>query len=411
MEIWKKTASVLAPPSKALARDPMVTAIASLLVGSVAASLWPAIVGWVALAFLVLAVVRRLFEHRRGKQRASAYTAFELALRQPDPDALARLHAANEHFLVFNRVIEVLPHFSLTSRASFASLGWAPDEIPVVFTNESFDASEILARVGGRKEYDPPNGRKFCLADRSLGGTDDALSLRLQETDYFTIRSVLSNLPFTVRSEFGSLDPAHSQIPHSLCLHFIARCSDGSVILLLNENRKTYSGGTWSVSGEEQLKDSDLDDASPLLALFKRALLEEVFGLSDERSSLSVRWARIEQHVRSLRIWSLFLEEHINNFSLLGMCQLSSPPATVRDAMKQFIDEGTAARDLEGKLHFVSTDQLEQLLIGGSASATALFSDQEERVLAENFHWTSRYRMFRLLRALKGEPLLPPTGA
>ena len=402
MEILKRAAS-------ALARDPVVTGIASLLIGSVAASLWPKVVGWVALVLLIWAVVRRLVEHRREQQRATAHTAFELALRQPDPEALARLHAANEHFLVFNRVIEVLPHPSLSSRASFAFLGWAPDEIPVAFRNESFDASEILARGGGKKNYDPPNGRKFCLADRSLGGTDAALSLHLRETDYFTIRSVLSNLPFALRSEFGSLDPRTSRIPHSLCLHFIVRCSDGSVLLLLNQGRKAYAGGTWSVSAEEQLKDSDLTDTSPLLALFRRAMLEEVFGLSDERIHLSTRWARIEQHVRSLRIWSPFLEEHINNFSLLGVCQLSSPPTAVRGAVRRFIDDGSAARDLEGKLHFAAADQLEQLLICGSASATGLFSDESRQLLAENLHWTSRYRMFRLLRALRGEPLVPPT--
>ena len=409
MEIVKKADAALRPLIKVLAGDPWVTAIFSLLIGSVAASLWPNVVGLFALVLLICALVRRLVEYRREHQRATAYTAFELALRQPDSDALARLHAANEHFLVFNQVIEVLPHYSLSSRATFASLGWMPDEIPVQFQNESFEASEILARVGGKRSYDPPNGRKFCLANRSLGGTDAALSLNLRETDYFTIRSVVSSLPFTLRIEFGSLDPAKSRIPHSLCLHFIVRCDDGSVLLLLNESRKAYSGGTWSVSAEEQLKDSDLTEPSPLVVLFRRAILEEVFGLSDESIPLEDRWARIEDHVRSTRLWSLFLEEHINNFSLLGVCQLSVKPLTLRGVIQQFINDGSAARDLEGKVYFTSRDQLEQLLIRGTATATGLFSGGETNVLAENLHWTSRYRMFRLLRALNGKPLAAPT--
>lgn len=405
MEIVKKLRSLI----RALAGDTIVTAITSLLVGSVAASLWPSVVGWIALVLLLVAVGRRLVEYSRERQRATAYTAFELALRQPDSDALARLHTANEHFLVFNRVIEVLSHYSLSSRASFTSLGWVPDEILVDFKNGYFDASEILARIGGKKSYEPPNGRKFCLANRSLGGTDAVLSLHLQESDYFTIRSVLSNLPFTLRTEFGSLDPAQNRIPHSLCLHFIVRCDDGSVLLLLNERRKAYAGGTWSISAEEQLKDIDLREASPVLALFQRALLEEVFGLSDEHIPLSARWDRIKDHVRSTRIWSLFLEEHINNFSLLGVCQLSVNPTALRRVVQQFINDGSAARDLEGKLYFTSRDELERLLILGGGTATGLFSGGLMKVFAENLHWTSRYRMFRLLRALNGGPLAPPT--
>lgn len=411
MEILKSADSAVRPLLSALAGDSLITATGSLLVGSVAASLWPMVVGWAAGALLLCAIARRLYEYGRERRRASAYTAFELALRQPDSDALARVHAANEHFLVFGRVIEVLPHYSLNSRARFASLGWTPDEIAIHFQNESFDASEILARVGGMKSFDPPNGRKFCLTDRSLGGTDAGLSLHVKETDYFTHRSVIANLPFSLRAEFGSLDPAKSRIPHSLCLQFIVRCDDGSVLMLLNETRKAYAGGTWSVSAEEQLNDEDLSDASPLLALFRRAVLEEVFGLSDKRIPLSTRWDQIKEHVRSVRIWSIFVEEHYNNFDLLGVCQLSLNPTKLRNVIRQLSDNGSAARDLEGKIHFTSREQLELLLIRGSASATGLFSDERTNILAENLHWTSRYRMFRLLRALSGKPLAPPIMA
>ena len=81
------------------------------------------------------------------------------------------------------------------------------------------------------------------------------------------------------------------------------------------------------------------------------------------------------------------------------------------DSLRKFIcsltNEGSAARDLEGKLHVIAESELEQLLVRGDALAVGLFSDQEARVLAENLHWSSRYRIFRLLRALRGAPLTP----
>jgi len=411
MNILNRANSAIKPLIKALAADPLVASTVSLLIGSVAANFWPEVVGLIALILLFWAIGHHLVDRHRQLQRADAYTAFELALRQPDSDALARLHAANEHFLVFNRVIEILPHYSLNSRSGFASLGWRPDEILVDFKNEIFDASDVLTRIGGGKNsYDPPNGRKFCLVDRSLGGTDTALSLKLQETDYFTICSVISNLPFALRSEFGSLDPAQNRVPHSLCLHFIVRCGDGSILLALNANQKKYGGGTWSVSAEEQMKDSDLTASFPIDALFKRAILEEVFGLSDEKVPLVKRWAQIEEHIHSIRIWSLFLEEHLNNFSLLGVCQLSVTRTQLRIAIEQLINDGSASRDLEGKLFIASSDQIERLLILGSANVTGLFSDSCEEVLGESLHWTSRYRIFRLIRALNEGPLAAPTA-
>jgi len=414
MEIIKKAYSVLRPFIMVLIKDRWVVLTTSLFFGSIATSLWPKFMGWGLFVIFDVAFVYCLVKYIRKHQDAIELTTFELALRQPDSDAFARMHdTENQHFLVINQVIEVRPHYTLNSRASFASLGWSPDEISVHFNNEYFDASRILASVGGKKNYDPPNGRKFCLVDRSLAGTDTDLALYLRETDYFTIRSVISNLPFSLRTELGSLDPTKNLIPHSLCLHFIVRCDDGSVLLLLNEKRKAYAGGTWSVSAEEQMKDLDLTDQqySPLDALFKRALLEEVFGLRDVETPLSERWAQIEDHVRSIRIWSIFLEEHINNFSLLGVCQLTITPDSLRKVIKKFIDDGSGSLELEGTLHFTSRNQLEQLLIRGTATATKLFpdsdSDRDKSVFQENLHWTSRYRIFRLLRALNGKPLSP----
>jgi hypothetical protein len=239
-------------------------------------------------------------------------------------------------------------------------------------------------------------------------GTDTDLELKLQETNYFTIQSVVRDLPFARRREFGSLDPRKNRIPHSLCLHFVVRLADGSVICLRNEARKAYAQDTWSISAEEQIKAEDLSGSSPLQTLFRRAVLEEIYGLSDDGVPVDERWGRITDDVRCIRIWSLFVEENLNNFSLLGFCQLTCDTPGLKATIQQLANEGVGVRDLEGKLFTTSRTGLERLLIMGDCTVIGLFSGEQELLGAEQLHWTSRYRAFRLLRALSGGPLTPP---
>jgi hypothetical protein len=91
----------------------------------------------------------------------------------------------------------------------------------------------------------------------------------------------------------------------------------------------------------------------------------------------------------------------------LGVCQLSASADDLRRRIQRFINEGSGAADLEGRLFVASENSLKDLLIVGSSTAEGLFSSQPETVLAENLHWTARYRVFRLLRALRGGPLVP----
>lgn len=404
MDLTKRLFSTLARVVRFAVKDPAIAGITMFLLGSVAATVWWQGVAAVGLAILLVAVARRLLQLRRAQE----LTAFEHSLRQPDPDATARLRAENEHFLVFNKAIEVRAHPNLGSRTNVYGLGWSPDEISVTFDHVQFDASDILARTGGLAEFDPPNGRKFSVVDRPLLGTDTDLALNLQETNYFTIRSVIRDLPFARRREFGSLDPQKNRIPHSLCLHFVVRLADGSVICLRNETRKAYAQDTWSISAEEQIKENDVTASSPVQTLFRRAVLEEVFGLSDDGVPVDERWARIADDVRCIRIWSLFVEENINNFSLLGFCQLICDPAGLKATIQRLANEGVGVRDLEGKLFTTSRTGLERLLIIGDCTAMGLFSSDKELLAAEQLHSTSRYRAFRLLRALNGGPLAPP---
>ena len=390
-----------------LKRDQAIVSVITFLIGSVAASIWPTIAGVVGLVVLVILVINRLLQLRR----AEPLSAFELALRQPDRDALFRLSLENANFLVFDKVIEVLPHQSLSTLSGLSNLGWDPCKIGVYFSGEFFDATDALEFAGGKRPFNPPNGRKFSLVDRSISGTDDLPTLHLKETDFFTLESIKPAIMKDpeVRAKLGSLDPARNHIPHSLCLHFLIRFSDGNVLCLYNDKRKAYGGGTWSVSAEEQLKDLDLQSLAPIETLFRRAVLEEVFGLSNDQTPVDQRWAQVSDTVSSLRIWSLFLEEHINNFSLLGVCQLSIVPDVFVQKYNQFVSQGSVARDLEGSLHIVEKNQLQRILIVGWGTARELFGTREPMIRAEKLHWTSRYRIFRLLRALEGRALQPPS--
>jgi len=385
-------------------KDRTVAAITGFLVGSVVVNIWWQGVAGCGVVLLLLAIARRLLQLRRAQE----VTPFEDFLRQPDREAMDRLKATNEHFLVFNKVIEIRAHPNLGSRRPLSGLGWSPEEISVKFDQLPFDASKILAQIGGLKAFDPPNGKKFSVVDHSLLGTDTDLALHLKETDYFTILSVIHDLPLARRQEFGSFDPHDNRIPHSLCLHFIVRLADGSIVCLRNEDRKAYARNTWSVSAEEQIKAEDVTTNSPVQTLFRRAVLEEVFGLSDDKVPVDERWTRIEGNVSFIRIWSLFVEEHINNFSLLGFCQLSCKPPELKSVIKKLANEGVGVRDQEGKLFITSQTELECLLMKGNCKTTGLFSGDQVPVGAENLHWTSRYRAFRLLRALKGGPLTTP---
>lgn len=387
-----------------LKRDSLMQAI--ILFGvSILSGVFP-VWGIVGTLILLLGVACLRFLERRQLEQLNEW---ERALRQPDRFAAEHLTLSNEEFLVFNSAVEVLPHSTLRTRTRLGRLGWDPEQVKISYAPQEFDASELLGRVGGKRDLDPPNGIKYCLVDRSLGATDTDLSLTLRHTDYFTIQSVRPLVESTpaLRAELGSFDPANNKVPHSLCLHYVVRFANGDVLITFNDKRKAYAASTWSCSGEEQIKDADLESEHPLLTLFRRALLEEVFALSDEAVPLNERWALVSDLVSSTRLWSLFLEEQLCNFSLLGVCQMACNPARLAERYRQIVGRGTGTRDLEGQLFTIGQDEMERLLVDGDGSVTGVFSRKAVSVHAQNLHATSRYRMFRLLRGVKGTPLQP----
>lgn len=345
--------------------------------------------------------------NRLRSRRLMEFTPWELSLRDPDNDAAASVTRSNEHYLVVGQAIETIPHPQLNSRATVEQLGWKPEEVTLRDLQARFDARELLEQVGGLKEFDPPNGLKFCLIGASYITSDSPiLSLDLERTDYFTIRSVLPQVKSdaSIRARFGSLDPSFNKIPNSLCLHYIVRFADGEVLCMKRDARAAYHGNLWSFSGEEQLSEKDFLLSQPCDSFFKRSFCEEVLALRDE-IPLDERWEFAAAIVQSMALWSIFVEERIQNSSVLGCFQLACLPEDFVALHNRLVDTGVGTRDREGDFFFVDGGDLEPLLVEGSCKARAVFRDSEVRVHAENLHPTSRYRVFRLLRAVNRGPL------
>ena len=347
-----------------------------------------------------------LFNFLRSIQ-IRGFTAWELSLRDPDNGAAAAVARSNEHYLVVAQAIEIIPHPQLNSRASLVKLGWNPSDVELTDMQIPFAADELLAHAGGLKSFDPPNGIKFSLVNTSYVTSDSPrLSLSTVRTDYFTLRSVLPLVKSesSIRARFGSLDPSKNQIPHSLCLHYVARFANGDVLCMRRDLRAAYHGGLWSFSGEEQVADRDFESGTPCLSLFQRTFCEEVLALRDE-VPLEERWQLASPIIKSMALWSVFLEERIHNFSLLGFFQISCDPDDFVRLHNSLVNRGIGTRDREGDCFLVTGSDLLSLLVEGRCRAVPLFTSSEAEVRAENLHPTSRYRLFRLLRAVKRRPL------
>lgn len=342
-------------------------------------------------------------------QKIVGFTSFELTLRDPTESALRACERANEDYLVVGDSIELQTHPQLNSRADLTKLGWPPEEVRLADRQIPFDASIALERCHGVKSFDPPNGDKYSLVQNSFTVSDrPTLELTVAKTKYFVVRSVLEHLKsnLQLRAQLAKLEPEKNQIPHSLCLHFIVRFADGHILCIHRDKRAAYHGHRWSFSGEEQVSEADFQHETPCLALFQRTVCEEVFPLREDLP-LAERWSIAGRFVESMALWSLFIEENIQNFSLLGFIQLNCEPKHFVAEHRRVVSSGLGSRDKEGGYYLVHTDHLMQLLVNGKTSASALFSSDTKRdVLSQDLHPTSRYRLFRYLRGANRGPIV-----
>jgi hypothetical protein len=289
------------------------------------------------------------------------------------------------------------------------------------------NVEDILEAVGGEKEFSENNGLKFCLSEIEPPNSDryEVLNLWVRETRYNTIQSVLFRDPeayerarrtvksgqpipedvFIVprnpalRRRYASLEPHRHRIPHALCLHFVARFIDGSLLCMQRKPDTPYYPGAWSFSAEEQLKDVDFSFAKDVASWWmRRTALEEVFLYgSYEPGIVSNRWAEIEGMVDFMRLWSINLEWDSCNWSAFGIIGLNITPDELRAFL---IDHRPSLQDdQEGMLCSTPRDEVDNLLMAGRCKVFGLINGTERTVTVEDLHPTSRYRLWRLRRA------------
>jgi hypothetical protein len=389
----------------------LITWLGGFTLGAVT-NIYPKPLGLIGGAITLLSILLLVIRVIRSEKR-SDLSGWDDFVREPDEDAVNLVGHANEHFLVVGQAIEILPHLALNTRADVNNIGWDPEEVVFNDTQQKFADKEILEKVGGYKEADPPNGVKFCLSDTSIAILDSPdLVLDLQRTDYFTLMSILPSIKQNskLRMKFGSLSPPLNQIPHSLCLHFVVRFSDGNILCMRRRPKAAYHKNLWSFSGEEQLSDSDFIFKTTGLSLFQRTLCEEVLALRDKSpATLAERWAIASPLVKNMRLWSIFLEEQIFNFSVFGFYQLEYDTQEFVSFHNDLINRGIGTRDKEGDYFVASSKMVENLLFKNQCVVQGLFTPESQTLSAETLHPTSRYRIFRLLRAIHRKPLEPQT--
>jgi hypothetical protein len=330
-------------------------------------------------------------------------------------DELAQEQAlnANENYLVVGQVIELKPHPYIRTLAQIYDIGWDPEQIKLKQKGD-FNVEDILTQCSGLKEFDLPNGDKFCLYDTNYVTNDnpDLTYLELKHTDYFTLMSIKENIQnsYDIRKKFGNLEPLENRIPHSLCLHYIVRYDDGNILCIKRDSKMEYFKNSWSFSGEEQLSKEDIEYGD-LLALFKRALCEEVYPLrgklpekarfEEKQKFDNYKWSHIKEDVNSMLLWSIFLEERIYNFSLLGVIQLNISIRDFKDKYIKLIGTADGNRDNEGKLYYATKKEYEKLLSNGKCNVTGVFNNSSVEIKDDELHPTSRYRLFRIYNAKK----------
>ena len=393
---------------KLLMRDSLAGALAGWIVG-VLTKFHPGTILILALALvgrIATLVGSEVKRSRDGARRARQF----VSLRAPDLEAkhFAEKHGHKEP--VVGKVIEIWAHHSLDSMLPLWDLGVDPRVVR--FSQPSpKDFTPALQRCRGLQTFPPPNRKKYGIATLPLGTTDDEnFAVGFFETDWNTWMSVRTSIENNVdlRHELSNIAPERSSIPQSMSLQFIVRFANGDLLAMKRREGLASEPETWAFSGEEQLDERDFQNTMGVgEGLFRRAFIEEVFGNRDpDQRKLDQIWSdHCAPRVRSHRIWSFFLEENVAIFQTLGVFQLKINHKELRAIHEEAAGAGWGTTDPEGAWYVVTEKEMEMLLREGNCEAHRLHGDPERRRIQESrLHATSRYRLWRLYRALNRSP-------
>lgn len=327
--------------------------------------------------------------------------------------------------------VEIRANFNLTHGLPLARTGWSPDDVRLRKLEENFDAQKILAdkefiaafeesekvreKKGKSRIQDPitgspltRNGTKYVLVRASPNVDErDDLTIALQQTDYLTIMQAMPGLAKypEKRRLYGNAEPTLNLVPNSLGVQFIALFADSHVLAVLRDDDLDYDASTWGISGEEQLKDTDVavEDRLRTKRFLLRAVAEEVFPLAGARdeSELQRRLDYIAPTVRSMRIWSVFVQEPVVSFVLFAVFELGLTIEDYRQLVEGLRLNGCQTSG-EGRYHAITLPDAVRLLEGQTINAKSLRGTGTTPLRPNALHPTSRYRLGLLLEVLSG---------
>ena len=256
------------------------------------------------------------------------------------------------------------------------------------------------------------------------------IALRLESTDFQTIMGCLSRIGnvedfsgrlltdrAATRAVHGSPEPQSNMVPNSLCLHYMLRFANDRYLSIHRHGGVAYDKLRISVSGEEQLQNSDFRrgfDSDTMGRWAHRAVLEEVFpGRGHDVDNTEVQSLR--ERIDWVRCLSLIYEERFCNFAVVALVQLNCTVEEYVEIYRKSLRYAPNFADYEGNRYWFGEKDIGDFFYSGrlrlrpfvvsgaeiiAVSNTALESDSSSRVFG--LHSSSLYRL-QLAGRLSGQ--------
>ncbi len=256
------------------------------------------------------------------------------------------------------------------------------------------------------------------------------IALRLESTDFQTIMACLGRIGnvedvsgrlltdrAVTRALHGNPEPQSNRVPNSLCLHYMLRFADDRYLSIHRHGGVAYDKLRISVSGEEQLQNSDFRqdfDSDTMGRWAHRAVLEEVFpGRGHDVDNPEVQSLR--ERIDWVRCLSLIYEERFCNFAVVALVQLNCAVEEYVEIYRKSLRYAANFADYEGNRYWFGEKDIGDFFHSGrlrlrpfvasgaeifAVSNTALESDSSSRVFG--LHSSSLYRL-QLAGRLSGQ--------
>ena len=250
---------------------------------------------------------------------------------------------------------------------------------------------------------------KFCLSRHPYvtSGHGNNVELYFTQTFYSNVRGAGDAIKDRgVRHAHLSLRPEEHEIPNAFCFHYLALTLDGYLLAIqrrADNPTPDYEQGKLSISGEEQLRLADLDDATPAFHWLLRTVTQELFGFTSDQARTEQH--RIERFVdwKAFLIWTVFMEEPRGNFGITGLVPLTVTLSDYKEKRGEFRLEPTG-HEYEGDRCAILQDDALNLFQGGKIRVLHLEQERWFDVGLSELHVSSCYRLFLYFSLLRRLP-------